>query len=297
MAYTLELRTSDILTPDQALELAGASIDPTSIESLVEHAWILQALGNNRTFLGEVVNQDIKDAIEGHQTRIYTPQSIILTQNDNFTLRANFWVVPTTDNARHDLEVSLYSYNTAHDHNFDFLTFGYFGPGYRTDIYEYDRGRVRGLVGEKVELAFLGTTTLETGKTIGFRGGRDVHIQYPPPGFSISLNLICRDPLQLRQPQYFFDTDKKCIIGHVNNAVTGRFSLLRFAKYVGNGETVELLDRIRGSQDQPLLRAAAYDALLQLSAPEDRERISLEMSRDNDPDIARRIELLREFSP
>ena len=297
MAYTLDSRTSECLAPEEALALADGSIDPTSVESLVEHAWILQALGNNRTFLGELVNKDIERAIQGDPTHIYTPQCIVLTQSQSFTLRANFWVVPTADEARHDLEVSLYSYNTAHDHNFNFVTFGYLGPGYRTDIYEYDRSRVRGLVGEKVDLKFLETTTLIEGKTLVFRSGRDVHVQYPPPGFSVSLNLMCREAVELRHPQYFFNTQEKRIVGHINNAIMGRFSLLRFARYVGNEETFELLERICNNQDQPLLRAAAYGSLLELSAPEDRERISRAISRDDDPDIARRIELVSEFSP
>lgn len=297
MAYTIDPETRDTLTPDEALALAEASIDPASAESLVEHAWIIRALGNNRTFLTALVNQDIEHAIRGGPTHIYTPQSLILTQSQKFTLRANFWQVPTADEARHDLEVGLYSYNTAHDHNFNFATFGYFGPGYRTDIYEYDRDRVRGMVGEKVDLTFLETTFLEQGKVLIFRSGRDVHVQHSPSSFSISLNLICRDAFHLRQPQYFFDPVEGRIVGHVNNALAGRLSLLRFAKYVGNEETIELLERIRGDQDQPLLRAVAYDALFQLGGPEDRDRILHAVNCDDDSDMMRRIQLVREFAP
>lgn len=297
MAYTLDPATSETLTPEHALALANEHIDHTALDSLVEQAWILRALGNNRTFLRDLLNGDIERAIDGSMTHIYTPQCVILDQDQRFTFRANFWVIPTREEVRHDLEMSLYSYEVAHDHNFNFATFGYLGPGYRTDIYEYDRSKVAGIAGEPVDLSFLETTTLEPGKLLVFRSGKDVHTQYSPPEFSISLNMICRDPRELCQPQYFFDTQESRITGHVNNAVTGRISLLRFAKYLGNEETVGLLEHVRARQDQPLLRAAIYDALLHLAGPEEQKRLSFDLAREADPLIGRRIELIREFSP
>ena len=230
MALTLRADTSELLTPADALALAGETIRARDFESLAENAWILKALANNPAFLPTILNEDIRSAMAGNQTHIYTHQCLVLAQNEDFVLRANFWVPPTKYVERSDMEKELYSYEVAHDHNFDFVTIGYLGPGYVTDIYRYDRDAVKGFVGEQVELDFAETARLEAGKMLAFQGGRDVHIQYYPPDFSISLNLMLRDSQQQGKPQYYFDLEEKRISGFVENALTSRFSILRFAR-------------------------------------------------------------------
>jgi len=297
MALSLRADTSELLTPQEALALAGETITACDFDSLAENAWILKALANNPSFLPKILNKDIESAIAGNQTHIYTHQCLVLAQDEHVVLRANFWVTPTKYAERSDMEKELYSYEVAHDHNFDFVTVGYLGPGYVTDIYRYNRDLVKGFVGERVDLDFAETTRLEAGKMLAFQGGRDVHIQYYPPEFSISLNLMLRDRQQQGKPQYYFDLDERRISGFVENALTSRFSILRFAKYAGDAETLDLLGDMRTKLDQPLLRAAAYDALIEAADAEGREKLEFEIARDQDEFLRERIEQIRAFRP
>lgn len=287
----------EALTPDEALCLAKERITPCSFESLVENAAILAGLAADRSFLSGVVNADLRHAINGEKTHMYTHQCLILAQNENFALRANFWVPPTKHAERSVLEKELYSYELAHDHNFDFITIGYLGSGYVTDLFHYDRSAVQGLIGETVDLDFVGTEQLTLGSVLGFKGGKDIHIQYYPREFSISLNLLLRDSAQQELPQYYFDVSERKISGYVENALTSRFSVLRFAKYVGDKETVELLGDLVRRLEQPLLRASAYDALLERADEETRQELLFDIDRDDDPLLTTRIEAIRAFQP
>lgn len=289
MVRTLDNPFAQMLTPEEALDAAERCLDPTSLDSLVDNAWILKGLSNNAAFLPKLVNEDLKRALEGSTTHIYSPQSMLLGQGRKASFRANLWFPAPPEAERGRVEKKLYSYELPHDHNFHFATVGYFGPGYRTDIYRYDRARVKGLVGEKVELRFSETTELTLGKLLVFESGRDVHTQYTPPSLSISLNLICRDPAEAARPQYLFDLDESKIVGLAEHKLTRGVGLLRFARYLGNGDTVEILETIASSAAQPILRAAGFDALIQLAPESDRERIERRIGDDRDPFMAERV--------
>lgn len=43
------------------------------------------------------------------------------------------WIPTRTSGQRYS-----FSYKVAHDHAFDLMTVGFFGPGYRTSLYEFD---------------------------------------------------------------------------------------------------------------------------------------------------------------
>jgi hypothetical protein len=67
-------------------------------------------------------------------------------------LRANFWP------AREDPVVrasgpAAFFYDLPHDHNFPFLTYGYLGPGYWSDYFEYDVDALAGVPGEDAHCA------------------------------------------------------------------------------------------------------------------------------------------------
>ena len=64
------------------------------------------------------------------------------------------------------------STGSPHDHNFEFLTIGYHGPGYRSDHYEVDPQTIVGVVGEKVVLTPKGSSTLAPGQVM--------HLSRPP---------------------------------------------------------------------------------------------------------------------
>ncbi len=68
-----------------------------------------------------------------------------------FYLRANLW--PSERDAAYTASgPAAFSYGVPHDHNFSFLTTGYFGPGYVSDYYDYDAETVDGRLGEPLDL-------------------------------------------------------------------------------------------------------------------------------------------------
>ncbi len=159
-----------------------------------------------------------------------------------FYLRANIWM--PTDNIAWSQEAELYAYGLPHDHSFSFLTVGHFGPGYRTIIYEYDSKKVDGEIGEKVDIYFSEDTTLSNGKVMYFRARNDMHIQFPPKEFSVSINMIPTPRSLCYRPQYIFDVETGRIINYAKSQMPQRLGLIALAEQRGDTHTAEILDRI-----------------------------------------------------
>ena len=127
-------------------QLDEHGFDPADELSLQHAASLLTGLAANRGFLGEL----LVDLLAGadNQASGYGPQAIMLAGPRNgYFLRANIWPA-RGDPAFEASGAGSFVYGLPHDHNFDFLTVGYFGPGYVSDYWEYDYGCVSGEVGE-----------------------------------------------------------------------------------------------------------------------------------------------------
>ena len=149
-----------------------------------------------------------------------------------------------------------------HDHNFDFMTVGYHGSGYRTEIYEYDYDRVCGYPGEKIDLRFLENTRLGRGKVMFYRKSKDVHIQHPPESLSISLNLMLRCPNQHTRQQYEFDIEQSRIKNFLSGDISLRVSIIEMAAELGGVASLEILDEISRKHACERSRKAAFTGLL-----------------------------------
>ena len=119
--------------------LTTRGFSPEDEDSLHHAAGQLRRLGNNRCFLGDLliealVTRHRDDAGESS----YGPQVIMLTPPGagDFFLRANIWP-SANEHAMRASGGAAFVYGVPHDHNFSFLTLGYFGPGYWSDYYEY----------------------------------------------------------------------------------------------------------------------------------------------------------------
>ena len=129
-----------------ALEASG--FDPGDEASLLHAAGWLRRLGLNRAFLAEHLLDELKARHgEDDAAGSYGPQVVLLSPiRGDFFLRANIW--PSRD--EHMFRASgggTFVYELPHDHNFDFLTYGYFGPGDWSDYWEYDYEAVAGAPG------------------------------------------------------------------------------------------------------------------------------------------------------
>jgi hypothetical protein len=206
MSRFIEAANAEVLSVDEA-QAQLAHIDQSDPSFSVQVARVLLGLYNNRTLLKTILN-----SVLANDERIvfYSPQSFSIgagcfAAGGKYVLRGNVWFPQRYSGVAQALEDFVYSYDNCHDHNFDFYTVGYSGPGYYTDLYEYDQSRVSGIIGEQVALRPAGTVQLKPGTVLHFRKGVDVHTQRHPAALSVSFNLLVQDDTTFERAQYEFD--------------------------------------------------------------------------------------------
>ena len=272
MPLLLDGGTGGAIGLDELVEaLDTADFDVRDEASFASLAPWLARLGRNSDFLAELVIEELKLRC-GSQTRTsnYGGQVFLLRPaNGRYVLRAAFWP------ARHDLAVrnsgaAAFFYDMPHDHNFPFLTYGYVGPGYWSDYYEYDPEAVSGVPGSAAGLRFVDRARLEPGRVMLYRKNRDVHVQLPPDAFSVSLNILGQDPAQAWHDQYRFDIRRNVIAEGLTCAPSE--ALLSLAVHVGNGR--DLAERYAVAHPHPRMRATAFAALAGVDGVDVWERAS-----------------------
>ncbi|MFA7586022.1 MAG: transposase [Novosphingobium sp.] len=253
--------------------LAATQFHPDDPDNLGHAARLLRQLGNNREFLGDLLVEELahrhRDDPAGNP---YGPQSLILSApgSSNFFLRGNIW--PSRD--EHMLRASggsAFVYGLPHDHNFNFLTLGYFGPGYWSDYYEFAYDAVTGWRGEPVDLRFVERSRLEEGKIMLYRAHRDVHRQLPPDALSVSINVMHTSGAQGWLDQYAFDIGQG--MGKVARILSAGSSeaFLRISVGLGHAEARDLARHFGRRHPSDRMRLAAWSALA-AAEPDNDER-------------------------
>lgn len=268
MALTFNFSSTGKMDLSEYLEFIRTEVDPNCRESVLASAEKLYALSLNKQLLLETIHQDLVHEQQGKDSRFYSSHSFVLGSAKGLTVRANIWPVTTAFRNkphRHAHVNKVYAYEYPHDHNFDFLTVGWYGPGYVTDIYEYDYSSVAGFDGENVNMKFLERTSLSEGKVMFFREGEDIHIQYPPPALSVSLNLLVRTPNTAVREQLLFDIENGRISSMATGSDVARTILaIDFCRIVGDSETVSILSGLAEQSKSGRVRAAALHAMAEL---------------------------------
>lgn len=241
--------------------LRATGFDPRDEESLLHAAGQLRRLGNDDSFLGDLIVAELAaHHREEGSGNAYGPQVIMLVppHGGDFFMRANIWPSPDEHMMRASGGAS-FVYGLPHDHNFDFLTLGYFGPGYWSDYYEYDYESVAGWRGEPVDLRFAGRQRLSEGAIMHYRAHRDVHAQLPADSLSVSLNVMHASGAQGWLDQYRFDCEKGRIGGILSNGASEAF--LRVATGLGHAGAADLAESFGRSHPSDRMRLAAWGAL------------------------------------
>lgn len=248
--------------------------DFSSHDDIIDSACYLQQLNNNKTLLAERISRELHDFQAFQKGNLYGPRVFIVLSHPKFYLRAVVWE-PVSK-----LESSIkgYNYDIFHDHNFDILTAGYFGPGYTTITYTYDFDKIAGCLGEKIDMKERSTFALPEGKLLLYRAKKDIHIQLPPESLSISLNLIPKTD-SVRLPQYQFDESSQRICRYLQNS--GNELIVRMAGALGNPKMTGVLEDLFEKNSNVHIRALAASSLIQLS-PERKEEIQLRVQKKKD---------------
>lgn len=239
--------------------LDALGFDPRDEGKLIEAARWLRRLGNNDRFLGDILIDELRGNSPAYLAdSAYSPQSLMLSGlRPGYFLRANVWPAKA-DPIYRASGAGTFAYGLAHDHNFDFLTLGYHGPGYSSDYWEYDYEAVTGLPAEQAGLRFTGRRTLTPGTILHYRAHRDVHAQWPPERMSVSLNIMATNPAQGWCDQYAFDPGSDTIARVLSPNSTETF--LRLAVAVGGEAADDLALHIGRTHPSDRLRLAAFEA-------------------------------------
>lgn len=260
MPRLIDPGTGDAIGLDDLVEaLDAAQVDARDEDAFATLGPLLARLGRNRDFLADLAIGELKGRCEDqHRTNGYGAQVFLLRPPDGrYVLRANFWPARADPLVRAS-GTGAFFYDLPHDHNFPFLTYGYLGPGYWSDYFEYDVGAVTGLPGERAGLHFVERARLEPGRLMLYRMRRDIHVQLPPDCFSVSLNILGADPAQPWLDQYRFDIARGVIAEGLT--CTAAEALLAIAVHIGNGQDLAAAFLKRHPCDR--MRLTALDALV-----------------------------------
>ena len=260
MPRVIACDATDSSTVEECVEaIAAAGFDSRDDESVDHAAHWLQRLGNNQHFLGDLMVRELQQRhCTASDGSAYGAQAIMLSSaRDGFFLRANIWP-SEADHAYRASGASSFVYELPHDHNFSFLTYGYFGPGYVSDYYEYDYEKVAGFRGETAGLRFVERSALTQGKLMLYRAHLDVHSQLPPASMSVSLNVMGIDDAQGWHDQYGFDPASDRITAILNPTSTETF--LRVMVGLGSDEAMDLAASFGQHHPSDRLRLASFEA-------------------------------------
>lgn len=258
MALTIPCTTTEVISLEEYLEHVRSKVNLLSLDSVAASAPKLRALANDRALVIRELNRRVADYLS--DGALPSAQALLLGKGDGFFVRANIWPA-IADMASGRAYQDQFAYNLAHDHNFSFMTVNYLGPGYETEIYEYDYNKVEGFVGESVDLRFIEKVRFGTGMAMLYRANRDVHVQYAPTELTITLNLMIADSDFRLRDQYYFDLASRSIAGYPNELpATSRSALLQLAGYIGDGNTQALLSDLATRHPCRRTRLTAFAA-------------------------------------
>lgn len=250
--------------PEYDLEEVAARLDEAGVDlgdedSLARCAVLLAGLANNRDFLADRVVAELKasyrDQLEANR---YSAQVFLLHRSRcGYFIRANMW--PAERDAAYAASgAAAFAYGLPHDHNFSFLTVGYWGPGYISDYYDYDAEAVDGRLGEPLNLRFVERSSLSEGTMMLYRAHRDIHSQLPPERLSVSLNIMDEGEAVPWRDQYIVDLESGTIARRPT--ITAAEMLLRCAVHLTD-EGKDIADHFAAAHPVPRVRAAALAAL------------------------------------
>lgn len=242
-----------------AARLDERGVDLSDEASVMHCADLLAGLARNRDFLADRVIAELKASYRNQlESNRYSAQVFLLHRSPRgYFLRANMW--PAAGDAAYAASgAGAFAYGLPHDHNFSFLTTGYFGPGYVSDYYDYDADSIDGCIGEPLNLRFVERSQLGEGRMMLYRAHRDVHSQLPPASLSVSLNIMAEGEHVSWRDQYIVDLDRGTIAKRPT--LSPSEMLLRCAVHLtDNGRDVA--EHFAKAHPVPRVRANAIAAL------------------------------------
>lgn len=271
--------------PELDLDEVAARLDESGVDlgdeaSVARCAALLAGLQRNRSFLADRIIDALKASYANQlAANRYSAQVLLLHRSPRgHFLRANLW--PAASDAVYAASgPAAFAYGLPHDHNFHFLTTGYWGPGYVSDYYEYDAEAIDGRLDEPLNLRFVERSNLAEGRMMLYRAHRDVHSQLPPESLSVSLNIMDEGEHIPWRDQYIVDLEAGTIARRPT--LTPTEMLLRCAIHLTDNAR-DIAEHFARAHPVPRVRANAIAALAAVTEGEGRAAVLERGMRDND---------------
>jgi hypothetical protein len=292
------IKTNEKITFESFLESVEKS-DFTNLKDISNIANQMHKLSLNEEELIKIL---LNYSITGDQVKnLYAENSLICAVFKQCSVRLNFWH-PTSDilDLPH-IKSELHIYGMHHDHNFDFLTVGMWGPGYMTEVYSYDRDTIDGYIGEKVNPHYHGLKQLQRGDVHFYRKSHHIHSQIAPTELSISLNVLIDPEISdIMDEQFRFkqDSNQEClVIDRAEMAATNGLlgmaqPFINMLNEYGYDDIEPLLHKLTNSKNH-YVRLDAYKNLYANYSEESKNEILIKIK--NDPSILVQNALLETF--
>lgn len=267
MEYIQE-ESEGTISLDEYIAILDTEVNFESRDSILESRVYLKRLANNKNF---IYSQLIKSLSQVANKRDpYSEQTITLyfDPKRRYTIRINFWLPANNINTENTVILSgeYFAYGYPHDHNFDLLTVGALGSGYRTIVYQYNKDDLIGYDQEYVPLKFFGDFHLSDGDVIFYDKSKDIHVVFPPSEISASLNLLIHKDQDRDLTQYNFDLNTHRAKEEKVPSVA-RPMVLNLAEYTSD-KGVRYLKNIIENYKNARTRASAMLCLLKKSPNE-----------------------------
>src|SRR5450830_1271706 len=144
MAISIYTNSEEKICLEEFNEYYEKYVDNNDFESIINLAEPLRKLSNNKKLGMDFLSRYLLNPDQQESINKYSSKSFILAVKEKYILRLNIWMESKLFLGTTKLEDNIYSYEFAHNHNFNLLTIGYFGSGYWTEIYEFDPKGVSG---------------------------------------------------------------------------------------------------------------------------------------------------------
>ena len=260
--------TGDVLDLPEYFEYLKEHLDVRDHASVLATGPQLLELARNKRFLADFLINALSKPARFQEGNGYAGPVIILGAGEGYMVRAIGWPAAHQE-ARTPSNLGVHAYDgeaqVAHNHNFSILSTCYAGPGYETDLYEW-RALSDGDLkrDDRVELRFCGRKKLEQGKLMFYRAFQDAHVQYEPPAYSVSLNLLVHPGEEDLGDQYYFDVRNHTIVAPGGLGNDRRTQLILLAAALGDRRFVPHLEHIVATHPTDRVRDAARHAIAEI---------------------------------
>jgi hypothetical protein len=290
MAIVLKLDNEDRLSLREFIDHLETTFDLEEADSLIGVAPHFRSLANNPDLIAYHFNTEIQYALNAKNEPRRVSSPLVIASGRNFALQVKIWMPDAQADALRPPSGPAVGVRHAHNHNFNVMTIGYFGPGYIADLYAFTPKEGSRAINDRVDLRFTERVRIQKNCAVICRETVDAHAHVAPEALSVSMSLsIFSDNTQIGD-RFVFDPQASVICGYVDTAdVYQRASIVRLAGEVGNEQTLELFDALLRRSPSHRVREAALAATARLNHIDAAERIRVMQRALKDSDESMRL--------